>query len=172
MCRKDTRTDSKSHLPPSAGLTRVSPHLLSLERIWYYIQGHHKCQPSNIIFPQNSRKPGKRGQGETCGYAPLRHRDSQPRWGRQSRRCLESNSLPPPQAALRRFPRLICRRQIKKFKSFSAGHPPEGPLLPRWGNSPSVPAENSLTQPPWAAFTSPQTGEGESKGGTASPSLH
>ena len=27
------------------------------------------------------------------------------------------------------FPRLICLRQIKKFKSFSAGHPPEGASL-------------------------------------------
>ena len=38
-----------------------------------------------------------------------------------------------------RFPRLICRRQIKKFQSFLSGHAPD---------------KNTSTQPPWAAFTS------------------
>ena len=143
LCRKDTRTDSKSHLPPSAGFTAETTCCL-----WnasdIIFKGITNVNPQISFSPKSSRKPGKRGQGETCGYAPLRHRDSQPRWGRQSRRCLESSSLPPPQAALRRFPRLICRGQIKKFKSFSAGHPPEGPLLPRWGNSPSAPTEKFI----------------------------
>ena len=38
------------------------------------------------------------------------------------------------------------------------------------GPSPQcVGGENTLSQPPWAASASPQTGEGELKGGTNSP---
>ena len=96
-------------------------------------------------------------RGEPKGYPPLRHCDSRPRWGRQSRRCLESSSLPPPQAALRRFPRFFRLKAKEDVQSFSAGH---------------APAENSLTQPPWAASTSPQTGEGGSKGGGQRPPLY
>ena len=48
--QRHTRTDSKSTLPPSAGLTRVSPHLLSLERIWYYIKVLTHCQYFYIHF--------------------------------------------------------------------------------------------------------------------------
>ena len=52
-------------------------------------------------------------------------------------------------------PQLICLRQIKALKSFSAGH---------------APAENPSTQPPWAASpVTDVTGEGGGRGGTQSP---
>ena len=86
---------------------RGRPHLLSLERIWYYIKGLTECQYFNINFL--SQFPQRKGA------------------------------------------RFIRRRRMKKVKSFS----------PR-----RVRGENTLTQPPGAAFTSPQTGEGES---TAQP---
>ena len=49
MCRKDTRTDSNLTI---AALGRIYGfrHLLSLERIRYYIQVFDKCQYLNIIF--------------------------------------------------------------------------------------------------------------------------
>ena len=131
--RKDTGTDSKSSLPPSAGFTAHATCCL-WNASGIIFKGVTKVNPQISVFPPKFPKSGKRGQGKPCG-----------------------------------FPRLTCRGQIKEFKSFSAGHPPEGPLLPRWGNSPSAPAENSLTQPPWAASTSPQTGEGDLKGGQRPP---
>ena len=51
----------------------------------------------------------------------------------------------------------LFRRRANQFELFSAGH---------------APAENTPTQPPWAASTSAHTGEGESKGGTFVPSLN
>ena len=42
-------------------------------------------------------------------FPPLRQCDSQARCACQSRRCLETGSLRPPQAALRRFPRIRSR---------------------------------------------------------------
>ena len=75
---------------------------------------------------------GSRGKPPVCTVAALRFPALA---GRQSRRCLETGSLNPPQAALRRFPQFVRQRRTKKFQSFSAGR---------------VPAENTLTCAPWA----------------------
>ena len=57
------------------------------------------------------------------------------------------------------------------FQSFSPRHPPEGPLLPLCGNSPSVRGENTLTQAPWARSpVTDVTGGRGGRGGACSPS--
>ena len=157
--RKDTRTDSKSTLPPSAGFMReFSPAVFGTHLILY----SRASQMSTLKYHFPPKFPQTRGKGP----------------GGNLRLCTVAASrfpapLGPPIAPLPRkqlassaaggaspLSPVDLPKANQKIKSFSAGHPPEGPLLPRWGNSPSVPAENSLTQPPWAAFTSPQTGEG------------
>ena len=65
----------------------------------------------------------ERGQGKPSVYT-VAALQSPALTDRRSRRCLETGSLDPPLAALRRFPRSICRRQIKVLKSFSAGCAP------------------------------------------------
>ena len=65
----------------------------------------------------------ERGKGKPTVYTVAALR-SPALTDRRSRRCLETGSLDPPLAALRRFPRSICRRQIKVLKSFSAGRAP------------------------------------------------
>ena len=70
---------------------------------------------------------------------------------------------------LRFFPVLPPQAE-EELKSFSAGRPPEGLLLPLRGNSPSVPAENSLTRAPWSRTpVTDVTGGGVARRGACSP---
>ena len=93
LCRKDTRTDSKSCLPPSAGFT-----------------AHATCclwNASDIIFKQ-STKVNPQIYILSPFTRPAKRRNSGKRKGSQWKTA--------------GFPRLIRQWQIKKLKSFSPRH--------------------------------------------------
>ena len=70
MCRKDTGTDSKSYLPPSAGFTAEATCCL-----WnasdIIFKGATNVNPQISFSPKKFPKPRKGGQGKTSGFPRL-----------------------------------------------------------------------------------------------------